>query len=146
MLAGIGAVLLVAAWATLRETLAPANRHGGGLVATLHVFRGLVGDRPFMGYTLSAGLVFAAMATYISGSPFVLQDIHGALAAAVQRDLRLQRHRDHGRRQVSRALVRRYGPRAMLGAGVWIAVAGGLGVLVSVVADLGLTGCSPACS
>jgi MFS family permease len=76
VLAGIGALLLIAAWAMLAETLPAARRHRGGLVATLHVFR-LVRDRPFMGYTLSAGLTFAAMATYISGSPFVLQDIHG---------------------------------------------------------------------
>ena len=77
VLAGIGAVLLVAAWVTLRETLAAERRHGGGLVATVHAFRGLVRDRPFMGYTLSAGFASRAMATYISGSPFVLQDIHG---------------------------------------------------------------------
>ena len=45
--------------------------------------------------------------------------------------------------QTSRALVGRYGPRAMLGAGVWIAAAGGLGVLVSVLADLGLAALLP---
>src|SRR6185312_11500317 len=45
--------------------------------------------------------------------------------------------------QVSRLLVRRHGPRAMLNAGVWVGAAGGLGVLVSVVADLGLAGLLP---
>ena len=83
------------------------------------------------------------MAAYISGSPFVLQDIHGDLAAAVQRDLRLNAVGIIAASQVSRALVGRYGPRAMLAAGVWIAAAGGLGVLVSVVADLGLAGLLP---
>src|SRR4051812_26339026 len=77
VLAGIGAVLLLAAWTMLAETLPAGQRHAGGLAATLHVFGGLVRDRPFLGYTLSGGLTFAAMATYISGSPFVLQDIHG---------------------------------------------------------------------
>ena len=115
-----------------RETLAPANRHGGGLVATLHVFRGLVRDRPFMGYTLSAGLVFAAMATYISGSPFVLQDIHGVSPQLFSVIFASNAIGIMAASQVSRALVGRYGPRAMLGAGVWIAAAGGLGVLVSV--------------
>jgi DHA1 family bicyclomycin/chloramphenicol resistance-like MFS transporter len=45
--------------------------------------------------------------------------------------------------QVSRALVGRYGPRAMLNAGVWVGTVGGLGVLVSVVAGLGLAGLLP---
>jgi DHA1 family bicyclomycin/chloramphenicol resistance-like MFS transporter len=45
--------------------------------------------------------------------------------------------------QTSRALVGRYGPRALLGAGVRIAVVGGVGVLVSVLAGLGLAGLLP---
>ena len=103
-------------------------------MATLHVFRGLVRDRPFMGYTLSAGLTFAAMATYISGSPFVLQDIHGVSPQLFSVIFASNAIGIMGASQVSRALVGRYGPRAMLEAGVCIGAAGGLGVLVSVVA------------
>ena len=143
VLAGIGALLLLAAWAMLGETLPEGRRHGGGLVATVHVFGGLVRDRPFVGYTLSAGLTFAAMATYISGSPFVLQDIHGVspqlfsvLFATNAVGIMLAS-------QISRALVGRYGPFTMLAAGVGIGAVGGLGVLVSVVADLGLAGLLP---
>jgi MFS transporter, DHA1 family, multidrug resistance protein len=76
-LAGIGAVLVLAAWWALGETLAPRARHGGGLAATLSVFGGLVRDRAFLGYTLAMGLSFGAMAAYIAGSPFVLQNIYG---------------------------------------------------------------------
>jgi DHA1 family bicyclomycin/chloramphenicol resistance-like MFS transporter len=143
VLAGIGALLLLGAWAMLRETLAPENRHGGGLVATLHVFRGLVRDRPFMGYTLSAGLTFAAMATYISGSPFVLQDIHGVSPQLFSVIFASNAIGIMGASQVSRALVGRYGPRAMLEAGVCMGAVGGVGVLVSVVAGLGLPGLLP---
>jgi MFS transporter, DHA1 family, multidrug resistance protein len=143
VLAGIGALLLLGAWTTLRETLAPENRHRGGLVSTLHVFRGLVHDGPFMGYTLSAGLTFAAMATYISGSPFVLQDIHGVSPQLFSVIFASNAIGIMAASQISRALVGRYGPRAMLGAGVRIGAAGGLGVLVSVVADLGLAGLLP---
>ena len=143
VLAGIGALLLLGAWAILRETLAPENRRGGGLVATLHVFRGLVRDRPFMGYALSAGLTFAAMATYISGSPFVLQDIHGVSPQLFSVIFASNAIGIMGASQVSRALVGRYGPRAMLEAGVCIGAAGGLGVLVSVVAELGLAAPAP---
>jgi MFS transporter, DHA1 family, multidrug resistance protein len=143
VLAAIGALLLLAAWAMLGETLPVPRRHGGGLTATVHVFGDLVGDRAFMGYTLSAGLLFGAMATYISGSPFVLQDVHGVspqlfsvIFAANAGGIMLAS-------QTSRALVGRYGPRAILTLGVSIGAAGGLGVLVSVVADLGLAGLLP---
>ena len=143
VLAAIGALLLLATWAMLGETLPMPRRHGGGLTATVHVFGGLVGDRAFMGYTLSAGLLFGAMATYISGSPFVLQDVHGVspqlfsvIFAANAGGIMLAS-------QTSRALVGRYGPRAILTLGVSIGAAGGLGVLVSVVADLGLAGLLP---
>jgi MFS transporter, DHA1 family, multidrug resistance protein len=143
VLAAIGGLLLLAAWAMLGETLPVPRRHGGGLTATVHVFGDLVGDRAFMGYTLSAGLLFGAMATYISGSPFVLQDVHGVspqlfsvIFAANAGGIMLAS-------QTSRALVGRYGPRAILTLGVSIGAAGGLGVLVSVVADLGLAGLLP---
>ena len=96
-----------------------------------------------MGYTLSAGLTFAAMATYISGSPFVLQDIHGVSPQLFSVIFASNARGIMGASQVSRALVGRYGPRAMLNAGVWVGTVGGLGVLVSVVAGLGLAGLLP---
>src|SRR4051794_11124672 len=143
VLAGIGALLLRAAGALRRESLTHETRHGGGIVATLHVFRGLVHDRPFMGYTLAAGLTFAAMATYISGSPFVLQDIHGVSPQLFSVIFASNAIGIMAASQISRALVGRYGPRAMLNAGVWVSSVGGLGVLVSVVAGLGLPGLLP---
>jgi MFS transporter, DHA1 family, multidrug resistance protein len=143
VLAGIGAALLLAAWAMLGETLPVAMRHGGGLAATVRVFGGLLRDKPYMGYTLSAGLTFAAMATYISGSPFVLQDIHGVSPQLFSVAFATNAVGIMIASQTSRALVGRYGPRALLGAGVRIAVVGGVGVLVSVLAGLGLAGLLP---
>jgi DHA1 family bicyclomycin/chloramphenicol resistance-like MFS transporter len=83
------------------------------------------------------------MATYISGSPFVLQDIHGVSPQLFSVIFASNATGIMAASQISRALVGRYGPRAMLGAGVRIGAAGGLGVLVSVVADLGLAGLLP---
>jgi DHA1 family bicyclomycin/chloramphenicol resistance-like MFS transporter len=143
VLAGIGAALLLAAWAMLGETLPVAMRHRGGLAATVRVFGGLLRDKPYMGYTLSAGLTFAAMATYISGSPFVLQDIHGVSPQVFSVVFATNAVGIMIASQTSRALVGRYGPRALLGAGVRIAVVGGVGVLVSVLAGLGLAGLLP---
>jgi DHA1 family bicyclomycin/chloramphenicol resistance-like MFS transporter len=138
VLAAIGAVLLLAAWAMLAETLAPEARHGGGLVATLRVFRGLVGDREYMGYALALGLAFGAMAAYIGGSPFVLQDIYGASPQVFSLLFALNAGGIVVASQVGRALLERRGPRGLLDVGVAMSALGGLGVLASVVLDIGL--------
>ena len=79
VLAAIGIALLAAAVLGLEETLPEDSRgsSGGGLPATLRTFRILMRDRRFMGYILTGGFAFAAMFAYISGSPFVLENIHG---------------------------------------------------------------------
>jgi DHA1 family bicyclomycin/chloramphenicol resistance-like MFS transporter len=75
----IGVALLAASTLGLKETLPKDSRgaSGGGLPATLRTFRILMRDRPFMGYILTGGFASAAMFAYISGSPFVLENIHG---------------------------------------------------------------------
>jgi DHA1 family bicyclomycin/chloramphenicol resistance-like MFS transporter len=143
VLAGIGALLLLAAWWALGETLAPAARHGGGLVATLGVFGGLVHDRVFLGYTLAMGLSFGAMAAYIAGSPFVLQDIHGVSPQLFSALFALNAAGIVAASQISRGLVERHGPRRLLVAGVCAGALGGLGALASIVLGGGLAGLLP---
>jgi MFS transporter, DHA1 family, multidrug resistance protein len=143
VLAGIGAVLLLATWWSLPDTLAPEARHRGGLAATLHVFGGLVRDRPFMGYTLAMGLSFGAMATYISGSPFVLEDIHGVSPQLFSVLFALNAAGLVVASQVSRATVAGAGPRRLLIVGTSASAIGGVGVLTAVVLDLGLAGLLP---
>lgn len=71
-LAVLGAVMLAASAAGLPETRPSASRRPLPAVVGQ-----LLSDRVFTGYVLANGLVFAAMFAYISGSPFVLQEIHG---------------------------------------------------------------------
>lgn len=73
----VGAIMLLAVILGLSETLPDERRSTGGIKETLSTFRNLIGDRVFMGYALAQGLVMAAMFGYISGSPFVLQNIFG---------------------------------------------------------------------
>jgi DHA1 family bicyclomycin/chloramphenicol resistance-like MFS transporter len=40
--------------------------------------RALLADRPFTGYLLAGGFAFAALFSYVSASPFVVQEIYGA--------------------------------------------------------------------
>src|SRR2546421_4089724 len=77
VLAVTGTLLLLAAATGLGETLPPERRQSGGVRATIKTFRQLLANRSFVGYAFSCGLAFAAMFAYISGSPFVLQDIYG---------------------------------------------------------------------
>jgi MFS transporter, DHA1 family, multidrug resistance protein len=138
VLAAIGAVLLLAAWAMLAETLAAADRHGGGVTATLRVFGSLVGDREYMAYALAMGWCFGAMAAYIGGSPFVLQDIYGASPQLFSLLFAVNAGGIVLLSQVGRAVVDRFGPRRLLNAGTTLSALGGLGVLASVVLDTGL--------
>lgn len=77
VLAGLGAVLLLAGVVGVHETLAPDRRTVGGLSATLDNFRSLLADRSFVGTVLAAGLAGASMFAYIAGSSFVLQRMYG---------------------------------------------------------------------
>lgn len=77
VLAAIGLAMLLAVFFGLRETLPAARRSRAGLGNTINTFRALLQNRKFMGYTLSQGFASAAMFAYISGSPFVLQNIYG---------------------------------------------------------------------
>ncbi|MBW5447322.1 Bcr/CflA family efflux MFS transporter [Cohnella sp. CFH 77786] len=78
VLAAIGAVMLVSVWFGLRETLPENRRSGGGFGKTLADIVTLLRDRRFVGLALSQGFVMASMFAYISGSPFVLQNLYGA--------------------------------------------------------------------
>lgn len=74
----VGVLLAGVVWAKLPETLAPAERHSGGVGEALRAMRGLLGDGAFSGYMLAGGFSFAALFAYISASPFVIQEIYGA--------------------------------------------------------------------
>ncbi|OIK16192.1 Bcr/CflA family drug resistance efflux transporter [Bacillus sp. MUM 116] len=78
VLSVIGIVMFFVVLFGLPETLSKEKRSEGGIKNTYKTFLKLILDRSFMGYALAQGLVFAAMFAYISGSPFVVQNIYGA--------------------------------------------------------------------
>ncbi len=143
-LAVIGGGLLIAAAAGLRETLPPQRRQAGGMGATLTTFRGLLGDRAFMGYALSCGLAFAAMFSYISGSSFVLQDIYGVSPQLFSVLFGLNALGLVAMGQVNGWLVGRVSPRRLLRLGLRATALGGLALLAIVAGGVGLVGVLPA--
>jgi DHA1 family bicyclomycin/chloramphenicol resistance-like MFS transporter len=77
VLAALSTLIVTLAAVQLPETLPPERRDRGGLAETMRTMRRLLSERSFLGYALTAGLAFGALFAYISGSPFVLQDIYG---------------------------------------------------------------------
>lgn len=76
-LAAIGLVLFVVVVIVLRETHSVDNRQSAH---PLHVVRGfaeLLRDSSFRGFTIVSALTAATLFTYISSSPFVIQEVFG---------------------------------------------------------------------
>ncbi|MDA0632917.1 multidrug effflux MFS transporter [Nonomuraea sp. MCN248] len=134
-----GLVLMLAVLAGVRETLPADQRESGGLRHTLRSFRRLLGDRPFMGSALTAGLAFAAMFAYISGSPFVLQDVYGATAQQYALIFALNAVGLTIMAQVGGRLAGRLSQAGLVLTGLFVALAGAALLLVAVSAGLGLT-------
>lgn len=77
LLAAIAGTLFLLAATRLPETLPPALRRPVGARATLGTYRVLLGDRAMLGLVLTAGLTISALFSYVSGAPFVLQELYG---------------------------------------------------------------------
>src|SRR6185312_5311189 len=125
----IGVVLAVAAAVGLRETLAPADRHPGGVGETLHTFGRLLADRSFVGHALACGLAFGAMFAYISGSPFVLQDIYGASPQLFSVAFATNALGLVAASQLNRALLLHVEPEAILRGALTLQAAAGVALL-----------------
>ena len=72
LLAVVSLVLAAVSWKMIPETLAPEQRHPGGLRQTGRAFAGLARDRIFAGYALTVAFAYASLFAYISASSFVL--------------------------------------------------------------------------
>jgi DHA1 family bicyclomycin/chloramphenicol resistance-like MFS transporter len=142
-LSAIGIVLFLATTRWLEESLAPEHRHSGGLSPTLHVFGRLLRDRGFVGYALAMALSFSAMAAYIAGSSFVLEDVYGMSPQLFSLTFAVNAAGIIAMSQLGGRVVERVGPRVLLDAGVRASAVGGLGLLAAVVFDAGLTGVLP---
>lgn len=141
-LAAYGALAGLAVLLVVRESLPATRRRSGSAAATLASFRVLLGDRRVLACVLAAGLLFAAMFAYISGSTFVLQDLYGlspqafsgvfaAISAGIVTTVQV------AGRLAGSGRVR---PERLLATGLGTAVVGTGVLLVTAVLDGGLAG------
>ncbi|PXW35557.1 UNVERIFIED_CONTAM: Bcr/CflA subfamily drug resistance transporter [Williamsia faeni] len=81
VLAGIGAVMLLGVLTVIPETLPKERRHGISLTRLAANFGKVLRNRRFVAYTATLALSFGVMFSYISASPFVVQEIFGFSAS-----------------------------------------------------------------
>lgn len=80
VLCGAGVLLLLGVLLKVPESLPKEHRNVGGLAGTFRAMGRLTHNRPFMGNILVLGLASAALFTYIAGSSFVFERVHGVSA------------------------------------------------------------------
>jgi MFS transporter, DHA1 family, multidrug resistance protein len=144
VLTAFGLALLAAAAFGLKESLPVERRRTSGLSETFGAFGILLSDRHFVGYALSAGLAFAAMFAYISGSPFVTEEIYHVSPQMFSLIFAVNALGIVAASQISGQLVGRVDPRKLLAFGLCGSLAGSLLLLVVVIANIGLAGILPA--
>jgi DHA1 family bicyclomycin/chloramphenicol resistance-like MFS transporter len=77
-LALLGIYLLMMTKWGLQETLPADRRVPSNFMQQLRNFRSLMQDRQFVGYMLAQGIMIAGVFAYVSGTPFIYQNIYGA--------------------------------------------------------------------
>lgn len=77
----LGALLLLGVLRKVPESLPPERRQRNGVGSTFRAMGGLLAHRAFVGYVLVLGFAAAALFTYIAGSSFVFEDLHGVSAS-----------------------------------------------------------------
>jgi len=136
VLFGIG--ILIAAFFGLGESLPPERRSRAGIKPLLQTFGRLLRDRLFMGYALTQGFILGAMFAYISGSPFVLQQLFGVSPQAFSYIFAMNGLGVITASQITGRLAGRLGEKRLLQIGLGIAFSGAVGLLIMIVADAGL--------
>ena len=136
-----GALLLLVVALGLRESLPAERRSTGGLRAVLRAAATLSADRSFIGLSLTSAFAGAALFAYISGSPFVIQDIHGASPQLFSIIFGANALGFVLVGQLNGRLVGRFGARRLLGIGIGVNVVSALTLLLTtVIGTLGLAG------
>jgi DHA1 family bicyclomycin/chloramphenicol resistance-like MFS transporter len=137
VLAVIAVLLFVLALFALPETLPVGRRQPARVGASLRSYAGLFSDRLFLSMVLVSGLMFATLFAYISGSPFILQDLYhlspqqfGLAFSGNAVGLIVMT-------QLNPLFVKRFGPVKVLTAAVLVSLAAAVALLIVAATDTG---------
>jgi DHA1 family bicyclomycin/chloramphenicol resistance-like MFS transporter len=137
VLAAIALGLLALAFVALPETLPVERRRPVSITGSLRAYGTLFRDRLFVVMVLVAGLMFATLFAYISGAPFVLQDLYGMTPQQFGLAFSANAVGMIAMTQINPWLVKRYSPVSVLSFGVLLAFAGAVTLLVLMVLGVG---------
>ncbi|MDQ0429241.1 DHA1 family bicyclomycin/chloramphenicol resistance-like MFS transporter [Planomicrobium stackebrandtii] len=73
----LGIILLLVSAFRLKESLPPEKRVPSNLKATFSNFAGILKNRQFTGYALAQGFLIGGVFAYVSGTPFIYQNVYG---------------------------------------------------------------------
>jgi len=75
---GFGMICITLVWLLVPETLPPERRIASSLLGIARIWGGMMADRRFAIPAIAGGLGQASMFAFITGSPFVFINVHGA--------------------------------------------------------------------
>lgn len=119
------------------ETLEPERRTPAGFGAQFAAMRSVIGNRVYLGYTLTMAFAFMVMFAYISASPFVFQTVLGLSATAYSVAFGVNAVGVLVFGAVSAKLVGRVSPRRLAAIGLAIAATASLALCIVVLAGGG---------
>jgi DHA1 family bicyclomycin/chloramphenicol resistance-like MFS transporter len=137
VLAATAVALFFLALVALPETLPVVRRQAGHVGGSLRAFRVLLTDRLFVVMVLVSGLMFATLFAYISGAPFILQEIFGLTPQQFGLAFGVNAIGLVVLTQVNPLLVKRYSPVRVLMAAVAISAAGSVALLATALTGFG---------
>jgi MFS transporter, DHA1 family, multidrug resistance protein len=137
-LSGIGSLLLAGTAWVIRETPPPDSRHSGGVRETGRQFATVLRDGRFLAFTAVLALGATVLFSYISMSPFVLQDDYGLSPQAFSYVFAANAVGLMIAGRISAVLVRRRGPVVTLRTGLSLQLGSGAALLLAVLLDAGL--------
>ncbi|WP_298831457.1 multidrug effflux MFS transporter [uncultured Planococcus sp.] len=73
----LGIILLLVSVLRLKESLPPEKRVPSNLGTTFSNFAGILKNRQFTGYALAQGFLIGGVFAYVSGTPFIYQNVYG---------------------------------------------------------------------
>ncbi|MCY9111448.1 multidrug effflux MFS transporter [Bacillus atrophaeus] len=138
ILAIIGFFIFIAVTAALPESLPIEKRTSGGLKETLQTFRLLLGDRSFMGFAFSQAFILTGMFAYISGSPFVLQNIFGVSAQMFSFLFAVNGAGIIAATQITGRLAAKRDERTLFTFGLILSIIGSIALLAALALNLGI--------
>ncbi|MEB3101934.1 multidrug effflux MFS transporter [Ferviditalea candida] len=140
VLSMLGLLMFAGVWFRVSETLAAKDRLAGGAKAVLNTYKELLVNRNFMGFILTQAIAYSALFAYISGSPFILQEIYGASPQLFSMFFAMNGLGLILFSQITGRLVRKIPERGLLTVGLVLAVIGGVALLSVILAGIGLIG------